>query len=364
MHTSVALDFFLPGQTVRSLTPLGEGNINHTWLVVPDRGEPVVLQRLHPQVFADPRAVMANMRLVTRHLAAADPPITFRLCTSPDGADCFVDAAGCCWRLLSRIGPARTLAPPLSAPQVRAIGGLLGRFHHLVADLDPLTLADPLPDFHITPRYLAHYDALGPMRPPRNELERLCADTIESHRSAAGSLEAARDRLRQQVIHGDPKSANVLFAAGENRAIALIDLDTVKPGLLLHDLGDCLRSCCNRLGEDGEEGEGELFAAELFQALLAGYRDAAGDLLGTADRALLVESVRLISYELGLRFFTDHLAGDRYFTVTRPAQNLHRAAVQFRLHASILRQQEPLEERLAHLFARTRPPCNCPRRGL
>ena len=134
MHTSAALNFFLPGQAVRSLSPLGAGNINHTWLVVPEQGQPLVLQRLHPQVFTDPQAVMANMRLVTRHLAAADPPITFRLRTSPDGADCFVDAAGCCWRLLSRIGPARTLAPPLSAPQVRAIGGLLGRFRDLGAE--------------------------------------------------------------------------------------------------------------------------------------------------------------------------------------------------------------------------------------
>ena len=351
MHTSAALNFFLPGQAVRSLSPLGAGNINHTWLVVPEQGQPLVLQRLHPQVFTDPQAVMANMRLVTRHLAAADPPITFRLRTSPDGADCFVDAAGCCWRLLSHIGPARTLAPPLTAPQVRAIGGLLGRFHRLVADLDPDSLADPLPDFHITPRYLAQYDTLDPRRPPRNELERFCADTIETHRSGAGSLEAARDRLRLQVIHGDPKSTNVLFAADEDRAIALIDLDTVKPGLLLHDLGDCLRSCCNRLGEEGEQGEGELFAADLFRALLAGYRGTAGDLLGPADRSFLVESARLISYELGLRFFTDHLAGDRYFTITRPAQNLHRAAVQFRLHASILRQRSALDALVASLFA-------------
>ncbi|MDX9841352.1 MAG: phosphotransferase [Desulfobulbus sp.] len=350
MHTSDALNFFLPGQDVRSLSPLGAGNINHTWLVVPEQGLALVLQRLHPGVFADPQAVMANMRLITRHLAAADPPITFRLRTSPDGADCFVDAADCCWRLLSHIGPARTLAPPLTAPQVRAIGGLLGRFHHLVADLDPDSLADPLPDFHITSCYLAQYDALGPPL-PRSELERFCADTIETHRSGAESLEAARERLRHQVIHGDPKSSNVLFAAGEDRALALIDLDTVKPGLLLHDLGDCLRSCCNRLGEEGEEGAGELFAADLFQALVAGYRDAAGDLLGPADRALLVESARLISYELGLRFFTDHLAGDRYFKVNRPGQNLHRAAVQFRLHASIQRQRSGLDALVAGLFA-------------
>ena len=102
----------------------------------------------------------------------------------------------------------------------------------------------------------------------------------------------------------------------------------------------------------------------LFEALVAGYLRGAGAALLAVERDELVFASQLMTLLLGMRFLADHLAGDRYFTVTRPAQNLHRAAVQFRLHASILRQQEPLEERLAHLFARTRPPCNCPRRGL
>ena len=350
MQTSAALAFFLPGQTIHSLTSLGEGNINHTWLVIPEQCEPAVLQRLHPGVFPRPELVLANMRLVTRHLAqAVDPPITFRLLTNPNGADCFIDAAGCCWRLLSHIGPTRTLAPPLSAAQVQAIGSLLGRFHRLVANLDPNTLADPLPDFHITPRYLQQFDALGLPRSP-NELEQFCLAAIESHRAGAGSLEAARRGLRHQVIHADPKSSNFLFAEDHDQAIALIDLDTVKPGLLLHDLGDCLRSCCNLAGEEGDKRECEIFSLDLFQALLKGYRDTAGDLLGPADRALLVESARLISFELGLRFFTDHLDGDRYFKTSRPGQNLHRAAVQFRLHASIQRQRNELEGHVKRLL--------------
>ncbi len=68
---------------------------------------------------------------------------------------------------------------------------------------------------------------------------------IEELRPSASILEQARDRLSHRVIHGDPKAANFLFAADTDRAVSLIDFDTVKPGLLLHDLGDCLRSCCN-----------------------------------------------------------------------------------------------------------------------
>ena len=42
-----------------------------------------------------------------------------------------------------------------------------------------------------------------------------------------------------------------------------------------------------------------------------------------------------MTYEVGLRFLTDHLAGDVYFRTSRPGHNLHRARVQFSLCASI-----------------------------
>jgi hypothetical protein len=45
--------------------------------------------------------------------------------------------------------------------------------------------------------------------------------------------------------------------------------------------------------------------------------------------------VRLLPFELGLRFFQDYLAGDRYFKTRQPGQNLNRARVQFRLCEAI-----------------------------
>jgi len=44
-------------------------------------------------------------------------------------------------------------------------------------------------------------------------------------------------------------------------------------------------------------------------------------------------------FELGLRFLTDHLAGDVYFKVEEHNQSLHRARVQFRLAESVKGQR-------------------------
>ena len=352
MHPATALDFFLPSIPVRSLTTLGQGNINDTWRVDLASGEKMVVQRLHPTVFPDPAPVMHNMRLVTDHLrreTRSGPPVFFRLIVSPEGQDHFLDPAGSCWRLLTYIDNTRTLTTLQTLPQAEEIGSLLGHFHLLVAGLDHAALADPLPDFHVTPRYLEHFDAIGDSARASNDQETYCQDRIAAERHTAGLLEEAREQLTLQVIHGDPKAANFLFAADSDRAVSLVDLDTVKPGLLLHDLGDCLRSCCNRQGEAHADPAATVFDPDLFQSLLSGYWQQAGHLLAATDRALLVAAVRLISFELGLRFFTDHLSGDRYFKVSHRGLNLQRATIQFRLNQSIKEQQDDLEQRLQAL---------------
>jgi Ser/Thr protein kinase RdoA (MazF antagonist) len=353
MDPRTAMTFFRPGAVVAELVPLGLGNINDTWRVALTDGSRVVLQRLHPTVFADFDAVMTNLRMVTAHLhrKPVSGVVFFRLLANPQGQDHLLDGEGCCWRLLTHIDHTRTLAILDHPAQAHEIGSLLGRFHLLTADLDPATLADPLPGFHCTPRYLTQYDLISRGKWPGNDQEAFCTDLIEQLRPMADVLEQARDRLSHRVIHGDPKVANFLFAEEADRAVSLIDFDTVRPGLLLHDLGDCLRSCCNPRGEGHPDPTAVVFDPELFTALMAGYVDQAGQLLTPADRELLVTGALVISFELGLRFFTDHLNGDRYFKVSGQGQNLHRALGQFHLHRSIRSQQEELEQRLARLLA-------------
>ncbi|HEU4700118.1 MAG TPA: hypothetical protein VFS40_13125, partial [Gemmatimonadales bacterium] len=68
----------------------------------------------------------------------------------------------------------------------------------------------------------------------------------------------------------------------------------------------------------------------------SGYLEGAGDLLGRAERALLLEAARVITYEQALRFLTDHLEGDVYYPVARAGHNLARARAQMALLAGLM----------------------------
>ncbi len=83
-------------------------------------------------------------------------------------------------------------------------------------------------------------------------------------------------------------------------------MDTVKPGLLHYDIGDCLRSCCHNSVDDS-------FDLDVAEAILKSYLAEVRDFFTVADYHYLYATIELIPFELGLRFFTDYLQGNRYF---------------------------------------------------
>ncbi len=350
-----AASFFLPHEEVASLEPLGGGIVNDTWRLTLQSRKQYILQRLNPSVFPDPVAVQDNLHKVTEHihaqLHARLPTLPqlhgrnftlFRPVSNPAGAISYQDSQGAYWRLLTHIDHSLSLHSISTPGQAEEVGAALGLFHQLLTTLPPESLTDPLPGFHNTPRYLAQYDHARSA--PQNPEAEDCREFIERHRQDAFFLEKAskHGNIRQQVIHADPKVANFLFSADAKSVISLIDLDTVRPGLLLHDIGDCLRSCCNPLGEEVDNPEDILFQADFFAAAVKGYLATAADLLTPEDKRLLVNSVWLISFELGLRFYSDYLVNNCYFKVNYPEQNLFRARIQFALAHSIEQQYDRL----------------------
>jgi Ser/Thr protein kinase RdoA (MazF antagonist) len=353
---AVARQFSQSSQIV-DIHPYGHGNVHDTFLVTVDRAsEPhFILQRLNTRVFCRPELLMGNLRTVTGHLArqSAPDPEGGRRWEAPralaarDGRHYFIDAKGSFWRALSFIERARSFDLIENLGHAREVGYALGRFHRLLSDLDPTLLADTLPGFHETPGYLAHFDQVlagqsQARRPGRQPPEvNYALRFIQEHRDFIPVLEEARaqGRLRSRPIHGDPKVNNVMLDIETCQAVALVDLDTVKPGLVHYDLGDCLRSGCNPLGEETGHWEAVRFDPDLCRAILRGYLSQAGDFLTAADYAYLYESMRLIAFELGLRFFTDYLAGNVYFKAEHQEHNLARALVQFKLTESIETQK-------------------------
>ena len=358
---SAIAERFKPAGTIASICELGDGIINDTYLVaLTDTDiEHFVLQRINTNVFQQPELVMQNMRAFVQHARDRLQANPFsRRWEVPDllpaqaGQDYWRDGDGSCWRAIGYIGAAETFNTVRDSSHAREIGFGLGTFQNLVHDLPVDRLADTLEGFHITPRYLQQYDIVRATATlPRSPEIDFCLNFIEQRRHGVGVLEDAKAAgiLQQRTIHGDPKVNNILFDSATGRAVALIDLDTVKPGLIHYDVGDCLRSGCNPLGSGAPDWQAVRFEVDLCREILQGYFAAAGEFLTAADLGFLYEAIRIIPFELGLRFFSDYLAGNVYFKVTDPEQNLRRALVQFQLSASIEAQAGALRKIVADL---------------
>lgn len=359
---SIAQKFAHTGQ-VNTVSKFGSGNINDTFLVALSGGEQshFVLQRIDTHVFDRPALIMQNMRIVTQHVCnrLEHEPIDLerrwaipRVLLTADLSDHWIEPDGTYWRAIEYIGGAVTLDIIEDIAHGREVGYALGRFHSLISDLDPELLADTLVGFHITPQYLQHYHQIrSRYTGALTDRVNYCLSFIEARQQWAQVLEDAKTegKLSLRPIHGDPKVNNILICNTTQQAIGAIDLDTVKPGLVHYDIGDCLRSGCNSLGEETLEWERVQFDPQMCRAILAGYLTQASGFLTEDDYAYIFDAIRLLAFELGLRFFTDYLAGNVYFKVKHPQHNLDRALVQFKLTESIEAQENEIREIIEEL---------------
>jgi len=327
------------------ITPLGNGLINDTFLVK-SGSQTFVLQRINTKVFPNPEQIMTNLVSLSQHISqknSVDVRLQLpQILSTVTDASLYQDEQGGAWRALSFIPDSESLETVRTLDDVRQTGQALGHFHRLLSDLEPATLHDTLPGFHITPGYLQQYRQA--LTHTLVKQDPYCAEFIDRFQHRADDLEAAKEQglLSLRVIHGDPKLNNFLFDINSLQVISLIDLDTVKPGLVHYDLGDCVRSCCH----NSYTGE---FDLERCRALLTGYLSEAAAFFTDHDYQYLCPAIRLIPFELGLRFYTDYLQGNRYFKVTEPEQNLRRAGEQFHLCESILAQEQAIDRLIAEL---------------
>lgn len=332
---------------------LGQGNINDTYLVR-HRKTALIIQRINKAVFHDPEIVAENAAMVSVHIseklgehAKTCFPATVQ--TNHGEAYCR-DHLGGVWKAQRYLDATQVLTALHNRHQAHEIGRCLGSFHRMVDDLAPTRLGAALPYFHNLLKYLEKYDAARKHSSLREGTGLdYCNAYIDKNRERASFFEEARNRgdLQVRVSHGDPKVANVLFDSNGSKAVTLIDFDTVGPGLLLQDLGDCLRSCCSQSGED-DYAAAVRCDVDFAAGTIAGY--ALENELSGFEKGNLHTALYLITFELGLRFFTDYLLGNPYFKVQRNDDNLQRAIVQFKLATSIDDQQRILAERFASAF--------------
>jgi len=354
---AVARQFQIPGEIV-SASPYGSGHINDTYCVVSDMAAaPVrtitrsvtrtIVQRINGNIFKNPVALMENIQRVTSHLSVQlkDEPDRDRrvltLISAHDGLPFYVDADGSYWRSYRFIDSARTYDAVESTGQAFQAARAFGRFQKLLVDLPPPRLHDTIPDFHNTPKRFAalreaiRSDIAGRATQAKPEIE----FSIARQPIASVLLDAG---LPERVTHNDTKFNNVMLDDETGEGICVIDLDTVMPGLALYDFGDMVRTATSPAQEDEQDLTKVAMQFPMFEALVRGYLAEAGNFLTEDEKQYLAFSSKLITFEQGLRFLTDYLAGDPYYKVHRDGHNLDRCRTQFKLVESIEQQEDKM----------------------
>lgn len=142
--------------------------------------------------------------------------------------------------------------------------------------------------------------------------------------------------------HGDPKISNILFK-GE-QALCLIDFDTLGMSGWSLEMGDALRSWCNRQEEDVLDAYVDL---EIAQKALQGYASMMKGLWSESEKRELVLHCQAVSLCLAIRYLTDVL-NESYFGFSRrfsraAEHNWLRSQAMYRLFEDFLRQQNKIE---------------------
>lgn len=344
---------FLSGQ------PYGSGHINDTYLVVCDGdGQPAryILQRVNHTVFKDVPALMENVRRTTGHIrgrleadgARCIDRRVLTLVPTTDERDYLVDDNGLFWRMYRFIERARTYDVLENDLQAYQAAQAFGRFQSLLADLPPPRLHETIPGFHHT---RGRFDAMLRARDAdacgrADSARDLIAFALQREPMVDVLLDLQKQgEIPERITHNDTKLNNVMIDDETSEGVCVIDLDTVMPGLALYDFGDLIRTGTNRAAEDERDLSRVTVDPNRYEALLRGYLDASNGFLSPREKELLVFSGQLITFEIGLRFLTDYLAGDVYFKIHRDGHNLDRCRTQFKL-LEALEACEPAMTRL------------------
>ena len=336
--------FAISGHFV-SATPFGNGHINDTKVVTTKSGDgeihKYVLQRINKNVFKSPELLMENYANVTAYIreeiikAGGDPEReVLNLVKNKDGRTYFVDKFGEYWRMLTFVSDSMSYDKVERPEQFYDSAVAFGNFQYMLRNYPADTLHETIPNFHNTPdRYRQLMEAVEADASGRLEEVRREVDFCVARREFASTLEEAHKagRLPLRVTHNDTKLNNLLFDKKTGGSLCVVDLDTIMPGYSVNDFGDSIRFGATTALEDEADLSKVNFDISLYELYVKGFIEGAKGGLTPDELELLPIGAIMMTYECGMRFLADYLAGDTYFKTSRPKQNLDRARNQFKL---------------------------------
>ena len=357
MYTINIIKKFQLNEEIVDIKPFGNGHINDTFLVITKNGE-YVLQNLNTYVFPDYEGVARNTDLVTKHINAqimqeeghlTKEALSFIPCK--DGKTYYYHN-GDCYRLRNLVPDSKIYQQTDNLSILEEAGRALGKFIYRLDDFDAKQLAEVIPNFHNTKsRYKDFLRAIEEDRACRvNSVPKDIA-FIKNRANLVGEIvdKIESKELPLRVTHNDTKLNNILFDENTDKAICLIDLDTVMPGSLLYDFGDAVRISCSTADEEEKDLSKVNFNIDSYRAFTKGFIESIGEKITKTEVEMLNVGAQIMTLEIGMRFLTDYLNGDVYFKVNNDTQNLVRARTQLKMVEEIERNSAKMLD-IAHEY--------------
>lgn len=341
--SDILSNFAINGEFI-SCEPYGSGLINRTYVAVYNEGGKrvrYIVQRINTNLFKNVDGLMNNIKLVTEFNRAeimkrgGDPDReSLTLVPTKNGGTYFRTEEGDCYRVYVFIENAKGYDVVEKPEHFYESAVAFGKFAMLLDRFDSSKLFEVLPDFHNTVKRFDNFkksleaDKFNRAKDVKKEIEFALNREKITH-TIVDLL--ASGKMPSRVTHNDTKLNNVLIDTRTDKAVSVIDLDTMMPGSICYDFGDSIRFGCNPCLEDTPETEKVIFNMPLFETYTKGYLSVFGDTITDIERKNLPMGAILMTYECGIRFLTDYLDGDVYFRKTREGQNIDRTRSQFKL---------------------------------
>ncbi len=325
----------------KDAAPYGSGHINDTFLVTMIDGTNYILQRINHYVFKKPLELMDNVKRVTQHVAlkvveAGGNPMreSLILYKTKNGDFAYMDPDNNCWRVYQFVTGAEGY-DQITSPEIAFQGGFAyGKFQAMLADIPGGPMNETILNFNNPTYLLSRFEEV--LKADTKGRASLVEEQIQFVQSRAQEMQKMINMLKSgelplRITHNDTKINNVLIDTETNKAVCVIDLDTVMSGCALNDFGDSIRTGAALAAEDEEDLTKVGVNFELFEAFTRGYLTSAKSFLTENEKNMMAFSAKLYPYIIGLRFITDYLEGDVYFKIHKEDHNLYRAKAQFAL---------------------------------
>ncbi len=336
--------------------PYGSGHIHDTFRIETAEKEKddYILQRLNNRIFKNIPELQNNIERVTVHLRNKLSAIPgsdikrecLRLIPSHDGKTWTVDGEGNYWRMYIFISNHHSYNIVDSPDKAFEGGKAIGRFQAMLSDMPGAPLFETIPFFHDIEKRLEAFNAkikedpAGRVRTVAGEIHQVLSRAEEMKIILRLGKEG---KIPLRITHNDTKFNNILLDEND-KALCVIDLDTVMPGYVHYDFGDAIRTAASTASEDEDDLSRVSMDINRFRAYAEGYLSETGETLNDVEKEFLAFAPKLITYTIGVRFLTDFIDGDHYFKIHNEFHNLQRARAQLRLVMSMEQQYEDMKK--------------------